>query len=430
MTSQRFAALVGLVILLTTCGCVDPASKRSQDAMLSGQTVHGEVLYNVFTGRTWELRLLYLPSRLTKVVAGSSDTRQFGLVGGESAALSPDGGRVLFNAVGPSRTTDYSQDGNDLTDLWIVRKDGSRLRRFTKDAQGYSSLKWSPDGRYVSAYSGRRWATPDLPPTESMQRRYDLDVWEISTGRRWRVASDVQEYQWSPDGRRLAVVSRKGEYNSYFVLLTWDARTHQRHILARDAGICSWLPDGSGLLIEKTEGGIMLVPAGGGTPKPYLPTVHSLRRSSLSPDRSMLAFGTGSDTLILRLGDRSVRMIDKQGIASMWSPDSRKLAGWLTDTTVGNAPYSTQIYEADADSGAIRILGEMTDDAEVLGWTPDSGGVIVLHMPKARSSQRPGGDMSPLPCRLMLVPAVGGNACELAALPRYGVLREWRLLGK
>ncbi|MCR4414900.1 MAG: hypothetical protein NUV77_20980, partial [Thermoguttaceae bacterium] len=64
--------------------------------------------------------------------------------------VSPDGGWVVFTL----RTTDLAEN-KGKTDLWLVRTDGSGLRRLTAHPAGDHGPSWSPDGKSVFFLSTR-----------------------------------------------------------------------------------------------------------------------------------------------------------------------------------------------------------------------------------------------------------------------------------
>jgi Tol biopolymer transport system component len=86
--------------------------------------------------------------------------------------FSPDGGWLAFSAVGgPSaapvgrsvsqQVFAFATPGDRLVrahglpwDIWVVRPDGSELRRLTTFGDDDASVAWSPDGRWIAIYSG------------------------------------------------------------------------------------------------------------------------------------------------------------------------------------------------------------------------------------------------------------------------------------
>jgi Tol biopolymer transport system component len=64
--------------------------------------------------------------------------------------LSPDGQWVLYTA-----TTLDEPSQKRQSDIWQVKWDGSQKLRLTSSPDSESSLRWSPDGKYISFLSGR-----------------------------------------------------------------------------------------------------------------------------------------------------------------------------------------------------------------------------------------------------------------------------------
>lgn len=117
-----------------------------------------------------------------------------------SPELSPDGEWVAYTVGSFDEKT-----GRRVNQLWKVSWDGKRRLQLTQGPYGVSTVRWSPDGRFLSF----------------LATRYDGDavsqVWVLdSAGGEARVLTDVKggitmhpwlsTYAWSPDGQRLALV--------------------------------------------------------------------------------------------------------------------------------------------------------------------------------------------------------------------------------
>jgi dipeptidyl aminopeptidase/acylaminoacyl peptidase len=114
-------------------------------------------------------------------------------------AVSPDGFHAVISVTQPA----YEKDG-DVSDLWLIRVDGSAPpRRLTSTPGGESGVEWSPDGSRI-AFSAKRDTAEDavaqihvLPmdgPGEAVA------ITNLSTG--------AANPKWSPDGRMIAFESR------------------------------------------------------------------------------------------------------------------------------------------------------------------------------------------------------------------------------
>ena len=129
-------------------------------------------------------------------------------------ALSPDGRFVAFSvkAVAPGK------DGY-RTSLWVAPADGgTAARQLTVGARNDTSPRWSPDGRTLAFLSDRAailqaGGSGAKPGKAEAPKEGGTQVWLLpfADGGEARqltdLPKDVGGLAWSPDGRRLAVVS-------------------------------------------------------------------------------------------------------------------------------------------------------------------------------------------------------------------------------
>ena len=114
--------------------------------------------------------------------------------------LSPDGNQIAYVVAWSDRGSDETHSA-----VYVARVDGrQRARRFTQGTRDHSP-RWSPDGRCLAFVSKRGEKNQlFLAPLEGGEPR---QVTEARFG--------VSQPAWSPDGRRIAYVARLGNYKEH-----------------------------------------------------------------------------------------------------------------------------------------------------------------------------------------------------------------------
>jgi len=118
-------------------------------------------------------------------------------------------------------------------------------------------VQWSPDGRRVLVGRMRFPGSSCDPHTRRTQA--DALVVDRTDGRRWVVAHDARSPRWSPDGSRLAYLTRRGRR---LMVAQADGRDPHRLAPRRDVRQLAWLGRGGGLAVRGNSGIVVIDRAG------------------------------------------------------------------------------------------------------------------------------------------------------------------------
>jgi dipeptidyl aminopeptidase/acylaminoacyl peptidase len=115
----------------------------------------------------------------------------------DAVALSPDGGRVVYQV----RSIDPEKDGYE-SHLWLVPMQGGDPRRLTFGEHKNTGAAWSPDGKTIAFVSDRR-------DKKAQIYRLSLDGGEAE--RLTDLDGMIGGLAWSPDGSRISFCYRAND---------------------------------------------------------------------------------------------------------------------------------------------------------------------------------------------------------------------------
>ena len=118
--------------------------------------------------------------------------------------LSPDGKQIAFVVNEPNDTKSPREPR--VSNVWVVPADGRQPPHpLIPGLKNANSPSWSPDGRTLAFLSDRVAADANA---ESSLQIYLLRAGETRAVRLTNVPGDVDQYEWSPDGKKIAFLAR------------------------------------------------------------------------------------------------------------------------------------------------------------------------------------------------------------------------------
>ncbi len=170
----------------------------------------------------------------------------------------------------PVSDPQWSPDGRRLAfvrddEIWVVEADGSRQTRVVAKPGGGREPRWSPDGRRLAFLSRRRgWSQIWLIDAPVPRRgRPANDPKPARPTALTQPGIDVDAFEWSPDGARVAVMGQRGVENletSQIALV--DVADGTARVVAGERSVdvgARWLPDGSLLYVSDADGWFQVV---------------------------------------------------------------------------------------------------------------------------------------------------------------------------
>ncbi len=261
-------------------------------------------------------------------------------------SISRDGARILMAGTPPSR----------MRQIKIFDRQG-RVVKTVGEPGFYQNLSISPDGTRVA-----------VSRTDLKTGNFDVWTFDLTTSKSYAVTSDAWEDfdpVWSPDGKQLAYVSSREQYDGIY-RKTWDA-TSTEELLFRSSmpgggiELTDWSPDGKLLTLD--TGAISVVPLHAGEkaldrkPLDWLREEYDAHGGWFSPDMRYLAYLSNETSvdineLYIRPFDvskpetsgpvRAVKLSDKGVLGGVsWRKDAQEITWVNRDMEVVAADVTT-----------------------------------------------------------------------------------------
>ncbi len=246
-----------------------------------------------------------------------------------------------------------------------MRAGGSQRTTITRRLVSRSPA-WSADGDWiVYTASGRHF------PEEVFVMRAD------GTGvRRLTTDDEPQAWPtWSPTGKRIAFVFMGRHFNYRIATIGVDGRG--RHVLTPhrgDAADPDWSPDGSRIAFDMNGQIATMGPRGGSV---QIVTTEGGFDPSWSPNGRWIAYESGGDLYRIRPDGSGLQRLTATGIeehSPSWSPSGRRIAYLRTRSNDERSRYLAAIWTMAADGSdprrvLRRVSGEMLP-IEAPAWQP------------------------------------------------------------
>ena len=269
------------------------------------------------------------------------------------AHISPDGRQVAYVLT----TVDQKRNRRDNS-VWLVPVDGrSAPRRLSAEGFSANAPRWSPDGKRLSFVSTRAAADSAGEPA-----RPQICILPMDSGGEAVTLTHLKNgagaYQWSPDGRRIVVVSRTGPSDNVPASTRKSDVRHYSHI--------SYKFNDSGWYDDKRSH-LFVVDAASGAAKQ------------------------------ITQGE------DWNDTDPQWSPDSTRIA-FVSDRTGKeyDAGHNKDIWVIAAEGGPLARISDHEYDDTQPRWSPDGHSIAFTGQTARREFPR-----------LYVAPAAGGAKSSL-----------------
>ena len=289
-STYRLSAAVTLALggALVACRDAGPTTAPEGGAPSLAVSTHGPATPSLCANCVPQDRILYVREFLGGEFIhrmNSNGTGDITLGQGFAPAWSPAKTKIAFVHKG---------------DIWVMNHDGTGLDQITHTPTWAEfDPAWSPDGKYIAYTSNQNYADNHDAPQDVWTMKADgSDPVKLT----WASNLDELRPTWSPDGTKIALMSRNVKNGGQFAIwiMTIDPVTRNGLLLSSFTTAATgwaaspvWSPDGTRIAFNSaTQGcGIAIQSIGSQIPQPFAPAgVAKCKGPAWSPNGLKLAF--------------------------------------------------------------------------------------------------------------------------------------------